>query len=148
MVRPRKPTLIVLLLAFLGGVIALPLYIATTTAGPAVSMTVETDKDSYMIGEEVAVTLHFVNDGDTEITFPTLSYRLGIEGPSGIVLLMKMKELRKGEVAIPPFSVVLIDSYIWSQKDYDYTQVEPGQYTMRGSLFDYVLEGETTFEIG
>jgi len=148
MARPGKYTLLALLPALLVAVTGLSFFFAGTTAGPSVSLLAETDKDSYAIGEDIIVTLYFVNSGDTEATFPSLSYRLDIEGLSGAVLLLDVDEVRQSEVTIPPSSAVLIDSYIWDQEDYDSNQVSPGQYTVHSSLFDYVLAGETAFQIG
>jgi coenzyme F420-reducing hydrogenase beta subunit len=144
--RKANPLVMTLMLLGAGAVLG---YLAIGAGNPKsllVSMRVETNKAEYVVGENVAISLYFVNGQDTAITVDTLSYQLEISGVD-FVFGMDRSEMREDTVTIPPSSERLIDSYTWDQKDFDGIQVSTGVYTICASLLDYVLEGETTFQI-
>lgn len=141
-----------MVLILLGVALVASLVIGGENPGnPEISLRVETDKDVYLVGENVTITLYFVNNGSTEITLPSLSYYLEIRGPSGFVLGMAVEEMRYvgDPIIIPPSSERCIDSYVWGQIDTETrSQVPTGAYTIYVGLGYYALEGSKTIQIG
>lgn len=146
--RKTNPLVMILILLGIGVILGCLTIGAENPESLQVSMRIETDKDLYLVGENVTISLYFVNDEGIEITVDTLSYRLEIHNSvDSRIFIMGRMEMRNGSVIIPQYEERLIDIYIWNQIDFNGNQVPTDTYTISASLFDYALEGEKTFQI-
>ena len=109
---------------------------------------VETDKSSYKVGDEVQITITYVNDQNVGVSLSSLSYEIEISNPQGVVFIMMTRQIAEGPVYIGPFSKRFVASYTWNQKDMDRNQVPKGTYTIRVGLSDSTISGANTISIG
>jgi flagellar hook assembly protein FlgD len=109
---------------------------------------VETDKSSYKVGDEVQITITYVNDQNVGVSLPSLSYEIEISNPQGVVFIMMTRQIAEGPVYIDPFSKQFVASYTWNQKAMDRNQVPKGTYTIRVGLSDSTVSGANTISIG
>jgi len=107
----------------------------------------ETDKSTYVPGEEVRITFSLINDKQGNVTVPSLGYSLEITGAQGVVLIVTESHASSEPVSVDSSSQALVGTYVWDQKDLKGHQVSNGVYTISVHLLDASYHGVTEIKI-
>jgi len=107
---------------------------------------VETDRNSYAPGEEVRISITYVNDQKVDVFLSSLSYSLEISNQNEVVLIVTVHQTGEGPVRVQSFSELFVSSYSWNQKGMDRGQVQRNRYTIKVCLLDSTICGATTID--
>jgi hypothetical protein len=147
--RPRSLYLIFAAVTMMVAGILVYWFFAFAYTGPGpVKIEIATDKQFYLLGEEIQFRVHVYNPQLWRATYPSrVDYRIGDEG------LTKHITLASPPPSFPGKSRTLYDTYVWDQKTGpggNRTQALPGEYLLTVSFdgpIEYGNGGDCTVKI-